>query len=154
MEHKERKELKVSAIKNGTVIDHIPAKYLFKVISILELSTIDTQITIGYNFDSKLLGKKGIIKIAEKFPDEKDLNKIAMIAPEAKINIIRDYNVVDKKSVEVPNYIEGIMKCMNPKCITNNDNVVPRFDVLSKTDIALKCCYCEKITDHEHFELR
>lgn len=153
MENKDLKELKVSAIKDGTVIDHIPAKNLFKVISILELTKIDTQITIGYNFESKKLGKKGIIKISEKFPDDRDLNKIAMIAPEAKINIIRDYSVVEKKTVSVPDYIEGIIKCMNPKCITNHEKVITRFDVVSKVDVQLKCCYCEKITDQDHFEL-
>lgn len=153
MENKDKKELKVSAIKNGTVIDHIPAKNLFKVISILELTRIDTQITIGYNFESKKLGKKGIIKISEKFPDQKDLNKIAMIAPEAKVNIIKDYNVVDKKTVQVPDSIEGIIKCMNPKCITNHEKVITRFEVMTKNEVNLKCCYCEKITDQEHFEL-
>jgi aspartate carbamoyltransferase regulatory subunit len=153
MESKDKKELKVSAICNGTVIDHIPAKNLFKVISILELQAIDTQITIGYNFESKKLIKKGIIKISEKFPDQKDLNKIAIVAPEAKVNIIKDYNVVDKKAVQVPDYIEGIIKCMNPKCITNHETVTTRFNVFTKNDVSLKCCYCEKITDQEHFEL-
>ncbi len=153
MENKDKKELKVSAIKAGTVIDHIPAKNLFKVISILELYKIDTQITIGYNFESKKLGKKGIIKISEKFPDQKDLDKIAIIAPEAKVNIIKDYNVVDKKIVQVPDYVEGIIRCMNPKCITNHEKVLTRFNVITKKDVSLKCCYCEKITDQEHFEL-
>ena len=148
------KELKVSAIKEGTVIDHIPARSLFKVISILELQKMDTQITIGYNFESKRLGQKGIIKISDKFPSQKDLNKIALFAPEAKINIIRDYKVVEKDNVQVPDSIEGIVKCMNPKCITNQENVKPKFAVLEKKNVTLKCNYCEKITDQEHFEMR
>lgn len=154
MDTKNLKELKVSAIKDGTVIDHIPASTLFKVISILELNKIETPITIGSNFESKRLGKKGIIKIAEKFPDDNDLNKIALFAPDAKINIIRDYQVVEKKVVQVPDTIEGIVKCMNPKCITNHENVVTRFRVSEKKHVALKCFYCEKITDQEHFEMR
>ncbi len=148
------KELKVSAIKEGTVIDHIPARSLFKVISILELQKMDTQITIGYNFESKRLGQKGIIKISDKFPSQKDLNKIALFAPEAKINIIRDYKVVEKDNVQVPDAIEGIVKCMNPKCITNQENVKPKFTVLEKKNVTLKCNYCEKITDQDHFEMR
>lgn len=148
------KELKVSAIKEGTVIDHIPARSLFKVISILELQKMDTQITIGYNFESKRLGQKGIIKISDKFPSQKDLNKIALFAPEAKINIIRDYKVVEKDNVQVPDNIEGIVKCMNPKCITNQENVKPKFSVLEKKNVTLKCNYCEKITDQEHFEMK
>lgn len=148
------KELKVSAIKEGTVIDHIPARSLFKVISILELQKMDTQITIGYNFESKRLGQKGIIKISDKFPSQKDLNKIALFAPEAKINIIRDYKVVEKDNVQVPDNIEGIVKCMNPKCITNQENVKTKFVVIEKKNVTLKCNYCEKITDQEHFEMK
>ena len=154
METKNMKELKVSAIKEGTVIDHIPARSLFKVISILELQKMDTQITIGYNFESKRLGQKGIIKISDKFPSQKDLNKIALFAPEAKINIIRDYKVVEKDNVQVPDSIEGIVKCMNPKCITNQENVKTKFSVLEKKNVTLKCNYCEKITDQDHFEMR
>ncbi|GAB4292354.1 MAG: aspartate carbamoyltransferase regulatory subunit [Marinilabiliales bacterium] len=149
-----KKELKVSAIKDGTVIDHIPANSLFKVINILELDKLDTQITFGTNFDSKKLGKKGIIKISNRFPDTNDLNKISMLAPDAKINIIKNYQVVEKIKVTVPNQIEGIFKCMNPKCITNNENVKQKFLVLNnRKQITLKCHYCEKFTDQEHFEI-
>lgn len=153
MDTKDMKELKVSAIKDGTVIDHIPAKSLFKVISILHLQKIETPITIGSNFESKRLGQKGIIKISEKFPDDNDLNKISLFAPDAKINIIRDYKVVEKKDVQVPDTIEGIVKCMNPKCITNHENVLTQFKVIEKKNVALKCRYCEKITDQDHFEM-
>ena len=148
------KELKVSAIKEGTVIDHIPARSLFKVISILELQKMETQITIGYNFESKKLGQKGIIKISDKFLSQKDLNKIALFAPEAKINIIRNYKVIEKNVVQVPDSIEGIVKCMNPKCITNNEDVKTKFTVIEKKNVTLKCKYCEKITDQEHFEMK
>jgi aspartate carbamoyltransferase regulatory subunit len=154
METKDMKELKVSAIKDGTVIDRIPAKSLFKVISILQLNKIETPITIGSNFESKQLGQKGIIKISEKFPSEHDLNKISLFAPEAKINIIRDYKVVEKKDVQVPDTIEGIVKCMNPKCITNQENVPTYFHVIEKKNVTLKCKYCEKITDQDHFEMK
>ena len=93
---KEGKHLKVSAIKNGTVIDHIPANSLFKVINILKLDHIDSFMTFGTNLESKRLGRKAIIKIADKTFLDDDINKIALIAPEAKLNIIRDYNVVEK----------------------------------------------------------
>lgn len=149
-----KKELVVSAIKDGTVIDHIPAKSLFKVIAILDLNKMETPITIGSNLESKKYGKKGIIKISDKFPNDNDLNKIALFAPEAKINIIRNYNVVEKKIVQVPDYIEGIVKCMNPKCITNFEQVRTKFEVIDKKNVALKCRYCEKITDQEHFEMK
>ncbi len=150
---KDRIELKVSAIKNGTVIDHIPAKNLFKVINILELDNIDTQVTFGTNFESRKLGKKAIIKISEKFPHDEDINKISLIAPDAKINIIKNYKVVEKKFVSVPEKISAIVKCMNPKCVTNHENVTTKFNVIKNYSIALKCHYCEKITHQEHFEI-
>ncbi|HDJ32477.1 MAG TPA: aspartate carbamoyltransferase regulatory subunit [Bacteroidetes bacterium] len=150
---KDRKHLSVSAIKDGTVIDHIPAEKLFNVISILGLDSIPNQITFGTNLESKKLGRKAIIKIADKFFKETEINKIALIAPTAKLNIIRDYEVVDKRQVEVPDEIIGIARCMNPKCITNNDSVVTRFRVIAKPRISLKCHYCEKITDQENLEI-
>jgi len=150
---KEPKQLSVSAIQNGTVIDHIPARNLFKVIQILRLDHIDSQITFGTNLESKKLGKKAIIKISGKFFEDEDINRIALVAPDAKLNIIRDYEVVEKKVVEVPDYIVGIAKCMNPKCITNFEPVTTRFRVVSKKNVALKCHYCEKITNQENLTI-
>ena len=145
--------LSVTAIKDGTVIDHISAKSLFKVISILELDKLNTQMTFGTNFISKKLGRKALIKISNKFFKDEEIDKIALVAPEAKLNIIKDYRVVEKREVEVPDTITGIVKCMNPNCVTNNENVVTKFNVISKKDVALKCCYCEKITDQEHLKI-
>ena len=150
---KEPKQLSVSAIESGTVIDHIPANTLFKVISILGLDHIDSQITFGTNLESKKLGRKAIIKISGKFFEDNDINRIALVAPEAKLNIIKDYEVVEKKVVEVPDAIVGIAKCMNPKCITNYEKVTTRFKVVSKKNVALKCHYCEKITNQENLQI-
>lgn len=150
---KEPKQLSVSAIQNGTVIDHIPANNLFKVIQILRLDCIDNQITFGTNLDSKKLGRKAIIKIADKFFEDDDINRIALVAPDAKLNIIRDYEVAEKKVVKVPDTIIGIAKCMNPKCITNFEQVTTRFRVVSKKNVSLKCHYCEKITNQENLQI-
>jgi aspartate carbamoyltransferase regulatory subunit len=150
---KDIKHLVVSAIKDGTVIDHIPAKDLFKVISILGLDHIENQVTFGTNLDSKKLGKKAIIKISGLFFLNEDINRIALVAPEAKLNIIRDYNVVEKKVVEVPDNITTIAKCVNPKCITNNEDIPTRFQVVDKKNVALKCHYCEKITDQDNISI-
>lgn len=149
----DKKELKVNAIKNGTVIDHIPAGHLFKVISILGLDKIKNQITFGTNLESKQLGQKSIIKITDMFFADDDINKIALVAPQAKLNIIKDYIVSEKRVVEVPDKIVGIAKCVNPKCITNHEKVKTKFTVLSKKDVALKCHYCEKITDQNNLEI-
>ncbi|HAF30265.1 MAG TPA: aspartate carbamoyltransferase regulatory subunit [Bacteroidales bacterium] len=147
------KKLQVSAIKDGTVIDHIPASNLFKVINILGLDKIEKQITFGTNLESKRLGLKAIIKLADIFFVDKEINKIALVAPEAKLNIIKDYKVVEKKIVEVPDNISGIAKCGNPKCITNHEGITTKFSVVSKKKVAIKCHYCEKITDSEHMEI-
>ncbi len=148
------KHLKVSAIKNGTVLDHIPAEQLFKVIDILKLSTIDKQITFGTNLDSKLLGKKAIIKIADTYFRDDEINKIALIAPQAKINIINNFEVVEKRVLSVPQTIKGIVKCMNPMCITNHQPVATLFTTLATDpEIQLLCHYCEKITDNKNLKI-
>ena len=147
----DKKQLQVNAIKEGTVIDHIPAKNLFKVISILGLDKIDTPITFGTNLESKRLGCKAIVKIADLFFRDEDINKISLVAPDAKFNIIKDYEVVEKKVVDVPDNIIGITKCYNPMCITNNEPVITKFAVLSKKTVTLKCHYCEKVMGQEDF---
>jgi aspartate carbamoyltransferase regulatory subunit len=147
------KQLIVSAIKDGTVIDHIPAGSLFKVISILGLDKLDTMVTFGNSLDSKKLGKKGIIKLSNVFFENEDINRIALVAPAAKLNIIRDYQVVEKMKVEIPDEVTGIIKCVNPKCITNHEYVLTRFTVVSKEEVKLKCHYCEKITSQENLDM-
>ncbi len=153
MKDKKNLKLKVSAIKEGTVIDHIPAKNLFDVINILGLNRIDNQITFGTNLESSKLGSKAIIKVTDKFFEDDEINKIALIAPHAKLNIIKDYEVTEKRVVEIPDSILGIVRCFNPKCITNAEHIVTRFRVISKEPVALKCSYCEKITDKEHMQI-
>ncbi len=148
-----KKELKVSALQNGTVIDHIPAESLFKVISILGLEDTCTMVTFGTNFESKKLGKKAIIKISETYFQESDIDKIALVAPHAKLNVIKDYQVVDKKTVKLPESIEGIAKCFNPKCVTNHENIKTKFTIADPKKVSLLCHYCEKITDQEHIEI-
>ena len=152
-DQKKKLKLKVSAIKNGTVIDHIPSQSLFKVISILGLEKTTNQVTFGSNLESGKLGNKAIIKMSDKYFENYEINKIALIAPHAKLNIIMDYDVVEKKVVEIPDTIEGIARCFNPKCITNNEPMTTSFRVVSKDPIALKCRYCEKITYKEQIKI-
>lgn len=143
-----RKELVVSALENGTVLDHIPAENIYKALDILNLKGVENQITIGINLASKLYGHKGIIKIADKFFEDEELNKLALIAPKATVNIIRDFKVVEKKKVELPKEIFGIAKCRNPKCVTNHQPITTRFTVNVKgNETSLLCHYCEKISD-------
>jgi aspartate carbamoyltransferase regulatory subunit len=152
---KEQKVLSVSAIENGTVIDHIPAMNLFKVISILNLDTItENRMTFGTNLGSKQLGHKAIIKISGKFFEDIEIDKIALVAPSAKLNIIKNYEVVEKRALNVPDKIVAIAKCMNPKCVTNHQKITTRFSVIhADKKVNLKCSYCEKITDQDHLEI-
>jgi aspartate carbamoyltransferase regulatory subunit len=150
METKEpRKELQVSAIENGTVIDHIAAKSLFQVLKLLHLENYENQILFGTNLDSKKYGKKGIIKVAGKYFKMEEINKIALVAPTATFIVIKDYHVHEKTKVEIPDEIYQIVKCFNPNCITNHERIPTRFHVIDKEDLKLQCRYCEKITERE-----
>jgi len=151
--NKTKPKLKVSAIREGTVIDHIHASNLFKVISILGLDKIDNQITFGTNLESHKLGIKAIIKVSDKFFKNDEINKIALIAPHANLNIIKNYKVVEKKVVEIPKEITGIVKCFNPKCITNHEKITPSFDVIDTSPISLRCKYCEKFTTGDQIKI-
>ncbi|MGL4411487.1 MAG: aspartate carbamoyltransferase regulatory subunit [Bacteroidales bacterium] len=140
-----KKELHVAALENGTVIDHIPSEFLFKVVSLLGLDKIGNSITIGNNLISRQFGRKGIIKIADKYFEEGEINKIALIAPNIKLNIIRDFEVCEKKNIVLPSEITSIVKCVNPKCITNNEPMRTHFTVIDDKLITVKCKYCERI---------
>ena len=144
------KQLIVSALENGTVLDHIPSDRVFKALDILNLKDTGNRITIGINLTSRHLGKKGIIKISDTFFEDEELNKLALIAPNATVNIIRDFKVVEKRKLQMPAEVEGIAKCMNPKCITNHQPIRTRFTTICRGDeISLLCHYCEKITDNK-----
>jgi aspartate carbamoyltransferase regulatory subunit len=143
-----RKELIVSAISNGTVIDHIPAENVFQVFKMLELDKTNHQVYFGTNLQSKKYGSKGIIKISDTYYKDEVINKIALVAPTATLIEIRDYEVFSKVSVSIPKTIEGIAKCFNPNCVTNKEDVKTKFEVLTDEtgNLKLACHYCEKTT--------
>lgn len=139
-----RQELMVSAIKNGTVIDHIPSSKLFQVVRLLHLEDIKSQIMVGYNLPSAKMGNKSIIKIADKFFTDTELNVLSVVAPNVTLCIIRDYEVVEKRCVTLPTEIVGIVKCANPKCITNNEPMRTHFHLIDAKNGIIQCKYCEK----------
>lgn len=149
-----RTELQVAALCNGTAIDHIPSDVVFKVVSLLDIEHLDNPITIGNNLESKKMGSKGIVKVSGKFFEEDEINKIALIAPNAVLNTIRNYEVVEKKKLTLPAVIKGIVKCNNPKCITNNEPMATRFSVLDNESIVLKCHYCNVKIGKDDIELK
>lgn len=148
-----KKELLVSAIENGTVIDHIPTEKTFQVVNLLHLQDMDTPVTIGYNFKSGLMDRKGIIKISDKFFTDDEINRLSVVAPNIVLNTIRNYEVVEKKRVETPDELRGIIKCNNPKCITNNEPMETIFNVIDKEHGIVKCHYCDKEQKIDEVEL-
>ena len=145
-----KKERLVDAIEQGTVIDHIPADKTYQVASLLGLFNLKTPVTIGFNYPSQKVGNKGIIKVSDKFFTDDEISRLSVVAPKVILNIICDYEVVEKKTVETPDEIHGIVKCNNPKCITNNEPMQTYFHV---ADNILTCHYCEKEQDINKVEL-
>lgn len=139
-----KKERLVAAIENGTVIDHIPAEKAYDVANLLGLQKMETPVTIGYNYPSKKLGRKGIIKVEDKFFTDEEISRLSVVAPNVVLNVIRDYEVVEKKKVVTPDTLRGIVRCNNPKCVTNNEPMPTVFHVLDKTGGIIKCHYCDK----------
>ena len=139
-----RQELQVAALENGTVIDHIPSAKLFDVISLLHIEHMHSAVTVGYNLKSKKMGNKSIIKIANRFFSDDEINQLSVVAPNVTLSIIRDYEVVEKKEVKMPEELIGIVKCDNHKCITNNEPMKTRFHFLGKERGTLQCHYCNR----------
>lgn len=138
------KELRVSKIKDGTVIDHIRGGYALDVVKILGITDKEKRVmTIAINVSSKRFGVKDIVKIEGKALNSQEVNRIALVAPHASINIVHDYTVVEKLEVKLPKVIEGIVKCVNPCCISNSDEpVVSKFYIKREEPLLLKCHYC------------
>lgn len=138
------KELRVSKIKDGTVIDHITGGYALDVVKILGITGKEKRVmTIAINVPSKRFGVKDIVKIEGRALNSQEVNRIALFAPHASINIIRNYAVVEKLEVKLPKSIEGIVKCVNPTCISNSDEpVTSKFYVKGEEPLMLKCHYC------------
>jgi aspartate carbamoyltransferase regulatory subunit len=148
------KKLKVAALCNGTVIDHIPTNKLFKVVTILHLDKLNNQVTVGNNLESKKIGAKGIIKITDRILKDSETNKLALIIPQAIINIISNYEVVEKRTLSLPKEIKDLVQCANPNCITNNQPVSTLFFVHENNgEITLKCNYCERETKIDKVKL-
>ena len=139
------KELKIPLIKDGTVIDHITAGNAVKVLHVLGIPKKTTYVvSVAMNVKSKF-GKKDIVKVENRELDPSEVDKIALIAPKATINIIRDYEVAEKHRVNLPDEIRGIVCCSNPTCVSNSkEPVKSRFKVISKDPLRIKCYYCER----------
>ena len=150
-----KKERLVAAIENGTVIDHIPADKTFQVASLLKLHELSSQVTIGLNFRSKKLVRKGIIKVENKFFTDDEISQLSVVAHKVVLSIIRDYEVIEKKTVNLPDQRVGIVRGNNPKCITNNEPMKTHFTIVDKNapHPELRCRYCDKVQDIDKVQL-
>lgn len=134
----------VSAIEKGTVIDHIPSDATLKVMHILKLDGVDEIVSVAFNLKSKLMKTKGVIKIGGKYLNSKEINRIALIAPQSTLSKIENYKVIEKTKLEIPDDIIGVAKCINPNCITNNEKMRTSFHVEDRNPVKVRCEYCER----------
>jgi aspartate carbamoyltransferase regulatory subunit len=150
----EPNQLLVRRIKEGTVIDHITSGKAFNVLKTLNITGKNGDIvTVALNVPSTKEDKKDIIKVENKFLENDDTNKIALISPNATINIIKNYRVAEKRKIQVPNYISGIFKCSNINCISNEEKeITPTIIVIDKTKIIIKCKFCARLIDINEIE--
>ena len=146
-----KKTLRVSKIKDGTVIDHITGGHAFDVIKILGITgRVNGVVTVAINVPSKTLNAKDMVKIEGRELKSEEVDKIALLAPHATINIVRNYKVTEKQRVKLPNIIRGIVKCANPACISNiKEPVQPTFYVDNEEPLRLRCHYCGYIMEKQ-----
>lgn len=151
---KTKTTMMVESICNGTVLDHIPSNKLFAIVSLLRLEQFTAPVTIGNNLESKQIGSKGIIKMTDRFFSEEELSRIAIIAPNVRLNVIRDFEVVEKKVLTPPQEVVGLVRCPNVKCITSNEPMPTRFAVSGVGESLVLCChYCARKTNSDKVEL-
>jgi aspartate carbamoyltransferase regulatory subunit len=150
------RELRVQKIRDGVVIDHLRAGTALKILEMLGITGKEGFIiTIAMNVPSQKLGTKDIIKIEGRYLSPSEVSKIALIAPRATLNIIKDYQVVRKERLALPDEIVGMIKCSNPTCITNHEQQVQsKFQVVSREPLKIKCEYCETIMGQEEIARR
>ncbi|EKO3435339.1 aspartate carbamoyltransferase regulatory subunit [Vibrio fluvialis] len=143
-------QLQVEAIRNGSVIDHIPANLGIKILSLFKLHETNQRITIGLNLPSSALGHKDLIKIENIYLSKEQANQLALYAPNATVNQIEEYQVANKLTLTLPERIDGVFACPNSNCISHGEPVSSRFRVILKQEnVQLKCHYCEKVFSRE-----
>ena len=141
---RKEKEIKITPIEEGTVIDHIKSGQAMKVLKIIGLmdKEIESIVSIAMNVSSST-GRKDIVKVENMELKNEELDKISLISPRATVNIIRDYEVVEKHRVKLPEIVKGIVRCNNSTCITNqNEPIDSEFEVTGEEPVTLKCIYC------------
>jgi aspartate carbamoyltransferase regulatory subunit len=151
-EAKNRQTMKVQKLRQGTVIDHLTSGTAIQAFRVLDLGHEGGVVLIGMNLRSEKAGRKDIIKIEHRELTRDELNRIALLSPEASISIIRDFRVVKKFRVEIPESIVGILRCRNPNCITKVEKIRSKFKVWQRDPPVLRCWYCERRVKQGEFD--
>ncbi len=145
-------KLQVEAIQEGSVIDHIPVQQGIKILKFFKLTQTNEKITVGLNLATHNGQGKDLIKVENTFISDEQANQLALFAPDATINQIKDFKVVNKFAVQLPDSFIGVLACPNSNCISHNEPVKTRFYVNKKNDLTLKCHYCEKAFSRSFFQ--
>ncbi len=146
-------KIRIVKIHDGTVIDHIRAGKALEVLKILGITGEDGNVvTLAMNISSSKIEKKDIVKVEHRFLKEEEVDRIALVAPEATINLIEDFKLIKKTRVELPEILTDIMKCPNIRCVTNKERepIRSKYQVISRKPIQLKCLYCWNIVEEHH----
>lgn len=142
----QNKTQSLSYIKFGSVIDHIPDGQALKLLHLLGLEAYSRQISIGLHMYSPSLGRKDMIKIEGKQLSPEEANKVAILAPEATISLIADYDIQRKFPVSLPDMIERVLACPNPQCITNSEPCSTKFTVRQlRSKVLMHCHHCRRL---------
>jgi aspartate carbamoyltransferase regulatory subunit len=141
------KKLKIDKIRKGTVIDHISSGYALTILNLTGLDKSPNLMTIGVNVSSKKYGKKDIVKIEGVFLTETQMQQISILSPNASISLIENYEVIEKKKVEMPKVIKKLIVCLTKTCISNSpkEPIETEFIVLEEKPLKIKCAYCDRI---------
>ena len=148
----QKEQMMVAALENGSVIDHIPTDKLFTIVQLLQLDTFSNEVIIANNLDSRSMGKKGLIKISGKFFTEAEISKLAVVCPNIRLTVIKNYKVAEKRQINLPERLIDIVKCANPVCITNNEPMKTYFTINNLKTV--KCRYCGKEQTLENIKLK
>lgn len=149
--HEER-SIKVAALRQGTVIDHLRRGTGLRVLKVLGLSNSGV-VAIGLNLESSKLGHKDLIKIENRELTQDETDKIALLSPEATLSIIREFKVVSKLRPQLSDTIDGVLRCVNPACISNHEQLKTRFRLLERSPLRLRCCFCERAIPEQEIDL-
>lgn len=139
-----QKKLQVEAIQYGSVIDHIPVQQGIKILKFFKFTQTNEKITVGLNLPTNSSNRKDLVKIENMFISDEQANQLALFAPNATINQIKDFKVINKFKVQLPSAFIGVLSCPNSNCISHNEPVDTKFYVNNNSALKLKCHYCEK----------